>query len=158
MQLLELENAAMGWDLSARKVSIFDSGNRPFVVSTLGQVTRAIISVLRHEEETRNAYVYVKSFEVTQNQLLGLIERLSGAKFEVKHFTTEEIAQRGVDHLKEGDYEHGYPEVVTAVAYGPWGFLGFGEQAEKWINVLGLPKEDLEETVRDILRKKGLLE
>jgi hypothetical protein len=36
--------------------------------------------------------------------------------------------------------------------------LGFGEQAEKWINVLGLPKEDLEETVRDILRKKGLLE
>jgi hypothetical protein len=147
----------MGWDLSAHRVSIFDSGNRPFVVSTLGQVTRAIISVLRHEEETRNTYVYVKSFEVTQNQLLGLIERLSGTKFEVKHLTTEEIMQAGVDHLEKGDFEHGYPEVVTAVAYGPWGFLGFGDQAEKWNSVLGLPKEHLEETVREVLRKKKLL-
>lgn len=44
------------------------------------------------------------------------------------------------------------------MAYGPWGFLGFGDQAEKWNSDLGLPKEDLEETVREVLRKKGLFE
>ncbi|RHZ59769.1 hypothetical protein CDV55_105443 [Aspergillus turcosus] len=95
-----------------------------------------------------------KTFEVTQNQLLGLIERLSGTKFEVTHLTTEEIRQQGVDHLEQGDYEYGYLEVVMAVPYGPWGFLGFGDQAEKWNSDLGLPKEDLEETVRQVLRKK----
>lgn len=38
----------------------------------------------------------MKLFEVTQNQLLGLIKWLSGTKFEVKHLTTEEIRQQGV--------------------------------------------------------------
>lgn len=71
MQLLELENAAIGWDLSVHWVSIFDLCNQPFVMSTLRQVMRVIISVLQHEEEARNAYVYIKLFQVRQNQLLG---------------------------------------------------------------------------------------
>ncbi|PKX89656.1 NmrA-like family protein [Aspergillus novofumigatus IBT 16806] len=128
MQLLELENAAIGWDLSVHWVSVFDLCNQPFVMSTLRQVMRVIISVLQHEEEARNAYVYIKLFQ-----------QWSGTKFKVRHLITEDIMPAGVDHLKQGDYKRGYLEVVTANG------------------VLGLPEENLEETVRDVLREKGLL-
>src|SRR5690242_11694153 len=99
----------MGWDLKAQKVTIFDSGDQAFAVSTLSQVTRSIVSTLQQLEQTKNTYIYVKSFTVTQNKLLGTLEKLSGKKFEVTGGNTERIAASGQEHLKQGDYEKGYP-------------------------------------------------
>jgi hypothetical protein len=148
----------MGWDLKARKVTVFDTGDQLFDVSTLDRVAHTIVATLQHYEETKNRYVYVKSFTLSQNKLLQVIEKLSGAKFEVAKGSTQEIGVRGRAHLDQRDFEHGYPEVVTAVAYGPWDFIYFREKADKWNTVLELPDEEpLESVVTDVLKRNSLV-
>ncbi|KAK9321577.1 isoflavone reductase [Lipomyces orientalis] len=156
--VLELGNGTMGWDIEARKVTIFDSGTQPFEASTVSQVRRAVVSTLRHLDETRNTYVYINSFTLTQNKVLSTLERLSGKKFEITNGSTKEIAARGQEHLREGDFENGYPEIVTAATYGPWGFDHFGGRAVQWNEILGLPEEeDFDSVIQSVLEKKHLV-
>ncbi|KAJ5883930.1 uncharacterized protein N7473_010816 [Penicillium subrubescens] len=158
--LLEHENAAMGWDIRAKKVTIFDTGDQTFDVSTLSHVIQSIVSTLQYPEETKNTYVYVRSFTTTQNKLLATLERISGRKFKVTRANTKDLAERGQEHLKQGDYERGYPEIVTALGYGPWGFLDFKERAEKWNRTLGLKiskEESLDSIIEDVLKKKDVI-
>ncbi|KAL1866620.1 hypothetical protein Plec18167_008950 [Paecilomyces lecythidis] len=155
--LLELENAAMGWDLAARKVTIFDAGDSQFDVSTLDRVVQSIVSTLQHFEETKNTYVYVRSFTLTQNMLLEKLEHLSGKRFDITRASTAEIAARGAEHLRQGDLDNGYPEIVTAVGYGPWGWLDFKDRAVHWNRILQLPEENLEDTLLAVLKRKGLI-
>jgi hypothetical protein len=160
LKLLEHENAAMGWDVRAQKVTIFDTGDQPFDVSTLSHVVQSIVSTLQYPEETKNTYVYVRSFTTTQNKLLAALERISGRKFKVTRANTKDLAERGQEHLQQGDYEHGYPEIVTALAYGPWGFLDFKVRAEKWNQTLGLKiskEESLDSIIEDVLKKKDVI-
>ena len=126
----------MGWDVDAFKVTIFDSGDQSFEASTVSQVGRAVVSTLRHLEETMSTYVYINSFTLSQNKVLSLLEKLTGKKFEITMGSSKEIAARGKEHVKQGDFENGYPEIVTAAAYGPWGFCDFGEKTAEWNKIL----------------------
>ncbi|PWY81694.1 NmrA-like family protein [Aspergillus sclerotioniger CBS 115572] len=154
---LELDSAELGWDLPGRQVTIYDGGEPKVDLCTLEQVSRSIISTLRHLEETENEYVYVKSFSANQNELLPLVERLSGQKFKVHHCSSEERASTGMKELKEGKQESMY-KVIAATAYGPWGIGQFGNKPDKWMKVLELPTdEDLEAAVRASLKRKGLV-
>ncbi|KAK9311595.1 isoflavone reductase [Lipomyces starkeyi] len=157
--VLELGNGTMGWDVEACKVTIFDSGDQPFEASTVSQVGRAVVSTLRHLDETMNTYVYINSFTLTQNKVLSVLERLSGKKFEITNGSTKLIAALGQEHLRQGDFENGYPEIVTAATYGPWGFDDFGGRAEKWNEILGLPdEEDFDSVIQSVLEKKHLVQ
>ena len=49
----------MGWDVRARRATIYDGGAVPYEATNVPQVARAIVKVLEHLEETRNQYVYV---------------------------------------------------------------------------------------------------
>ena len=155
--MLELGNGVLGWDIDRRKVTLFHSGDRPVEATTVNQVCRAIIGTLRNPDTTRNTHIHVNSFTVTQNQILAVLERLTGDSFEVSHESSEALAVRGKEHLEQGDLDQGYPGVVTVVAYGPWCFLNFGERPTKWKKALGLNKEEDHETeIRAVLEKKGI--
>ena len=157
MQNLELDNPELGWDLPNRQVTIYDGGQPKVDLCTLEQVSRAIIATLRHLKETENEYIYVKSFSANQNQLLPLVERLSGQKFTVHHCSSEERAATGMKEMQEGKQESMY-KVIAATAYGPWGIGQFGNKTDKWMKVLDLPTdEDLEAAVRASLKRKGLV-
>ncbi|RAK99957.1 aromatic alcohol reductase [Aspergillus ibericus CBS 121593] len=154
---LELDNKDLGWDLPHRAVALYDKGEPKVDLCTLEQVSRSIISTLRHLEETKNEYVYVKSFTASQNQLLSIIERLSGQKFTIHPCSSEERAATGMKEMKEGKQESMF-KVIAATAYGPWQIGQFGNKTDKWMKVLELPTdEDLEAVVRASLKKKGLV-
>jgi hypothetical protein len=157
IQLLEFGGGTMGWDVDARKVTIYDSGDRHFEASTVDQVCRAIISTLKHPNETKNTYVYVRSFVLTQNKILAILEKFQGP-YEVTKDTAIEISTRGLDNIKRGNMAEGYPQMITGATYGPWGFVDFGERPIKWNEILGLPKEeDIEEVIQGVLKKKNLV-
>jgi hypothetical protein len=150
-------NGALGWDIGGNKVTVYDGGDRPFDASTDAQVCKAIVSTLKHVQETKNERVYVNSFVLTQNKIRSVLEKLTAKKFEVESASTKETAARGIQHLKEGDEEHGYPEVVTASVYGPWGFSNFKDEAHMLNEALGLQEENLESVLREVLTSKGLI-
>jgi hypothetical protein len=152
----KLDMGVMGWDLESYKVTIFDSGDQEFSCTNIGTVAEAIVSVLTHENDTKNQKVYVSSFpRLTQNEVLAALERLSGRKFEVTQASTEDLAAKGEARIKRGEWLQGYIETVSASCYAPWGFNTFGARAEKWNAILELPKESLDDTLIQVLQQIG---
>ena len=88
---------------------------------------------------------------------MAALERLSGKKLEISRASSTELGAIGAEHIARGEWDKGFVELVTAAAYAPWGFTDFGERSTEWNAVLELPKEDLDETLRLVLRNKKLI-
>lgn len=149
----------MGWDIDKGEVTIYDSGNQEFDTSTVDQVARATIAILRTLEETENTYVFVNSFVSTQNQTLSALERIQGKSYKVSHDSWSAARSRGLEALERGDIEVGYHDLVTGTIYDPGHFTLFkAEEVGKWKTILQLDeKEDLDGVAMDVLRKKNLI-
>ncbi|CZR58425.1 related to 2`-hydroxyisoflavone reductase [Phialocephala subalpina] len=144
-----------GWNVPARKATIFDGGEYEYEATNLDQIGRAINSVLlpEHLEETKNQYVYVNSFTTTQNAVLKVLEKITGEKFEVEHKTVEETYRMGLEQLRSGGL--GPVSVITAVLYGKGGVNNFSKSRGLWNERLGLLREDLEECLRGVVGEFG---
>ncbi|KAL7894307.1 hypothetical protein HDV64DRAFT_260414, partial [Trichoderma sp. TUCIM 5745] len=152
----KLDMGVMGWDLESFKVTIFDSGNQEFSCTNIKTVAEAIAAVLTHEDDTKNQNVYVSSFpRLTQNTVLEALERLSGRKFDVSQGSTEDLAAKGEARIQRGEWLQGYIETVSASCYAPWGYNTFGDRAEKWNAILELLKENLDDTLIQVLGKSS---
>src|ERR1700716_2279174 len=86
-----LDNGLFGIDFKEKTVHILDSGNASFPASTLDYVGKSVAAVLQHEAETANKYIDVAEFNVTQNQVVQILEEESGHKFTRTHGTTAEL-------------------------------------------------------------------
>lgn len=150
--LTEEKRGVMGWDLPARKALIFDGGNYEYETTNVAQIGRAVAAILipANLEATKNLYVYVNSFTVSQNQVLIALEKVTGEKFEVEHANTDELVSKRWKGLGlEGNWQ-GH-EQITAAIYGKGGFNNFSKTKGLWNERLGLPKEDLEESLVKIV-------
>jgi nucleoside-diphosphate-sugar epimerase len=152
----------MGWDVPARKALIFDNGTYEYEATNTEQIARAVVAVLKpeHIEETKNQYVYINSFTVTQNQVLATLEKITGDKFSVEHLQVAEVSRRSLLKIKYPD-SHGLEDdpkydsigfgVILAAIYGQGGFNNYSKTRGLWNERLGLPREDVEESLRRAL-------
>lgn len=145
----------MGFYFDEPKVQLFDKGVRPLDATTMNQVGLAVAATLQHLEETKNKRIYVNSFSVSQSQIVDAFEKLSGKKFERTEGSTEELIAAGKAHIKEGNWDLGYPESVTAALYLDTGFGYASGRASEWNKILGLSEESLDICAKDLLQSKG---
>ncbi|KAJ9156320.1 NAD(P)-binding domain [Pleurostoma richardsiae] len=139
-----------GWNVPARTVTLFDGGDIPYEATNLDQVGRAIAKSLKKPELTRNQYVYVNSFTVTQNEVLKALETVTGEKFKVSQGTVEGLWQDGAAKVKEGQPLGALAQIAGAV-YGKGGLGHFSATKGLWNERLGLPQENLLEVVSQII-------
>ncbi|MCJ1329506.1 hypothetical protein MMC10_006186 [Thelotrema lepadinum] len=136
-------------DLTAKKAMVFDDGEAKFSVSNLSQVAKAVAQTLVHAEETRDRFVFVQSFLVTQNELVAALEKVTGDKFEVTREDSRTWMEVNVPKAKEGD--------MTGVFNTIWGVCvtdsDFTKKVDFANGMLGLEDEDLEESLRAALKK-----
>ncbi|KAI9663108.1 MAG: hypothetical protein M1821_008156 [Bathelium mastoideum] len=151
--VLKIGGGLMGWDIPARRATVFDSGDQPYEATNMRQIGRAVAGILKHPEGTKNRYVYVNSFTVTQNQVITAVEKASGDKFEVSKMTTRDLRDEGYRNAEKGNLELGFPQVVTSAIYGHGGLNNFSAHKELANETLGLPKESLEETIAEVLEE-----
>jgi hypothetical protein len=85
----------MGFDVAQRSAIIYDSGTEQFTGTTLEGIGHAVLGVLQHPEETRNRFVKVMSIKTCQNELLEAFESVTGAKWEIRHSTTQALLESG---------------------------------------------------------------
>ncbi|KAK0618804.1 hypothetical protein DIS24_g11510 [Lasiodiplodia hormozganensis] len=133
-----------GWNVAARTATIYDGGDIPYEATNLDQVGRAIARSLRKHEMTRNQYVYVNSFTVTQNEVLRALERATGEKFSVAQGTVEELWQGGAAKVKEGQ-PVGVLDMIAGAIYGKGGLAHYSATKGLWNEKLGLQQENLDE-------------
>jgi uncharacterized protein YbjT (DUF2867 family) len=152
----------MGWDLPGRKVTIFDGGDIEYEATTMPQIGRAVTAALtvEHEEATKNKYIYVNSFTVTQNKVLAILEELTGDKFAVAHATRADLIKTSRETYSkaiaagnqgDGDYVPGSIEMITAQILDNDGLNGYSKRQGLCNDKLGLPKEDLKTILAQIV-------
>lgn len=138
-----------GFDIKSKTVTLIDGGTAVFTATTLPTIAKATLAMLEHDDETKNQYVFISSFHISQNDILDVVNKLDGQKWTVKHTTSEELIAQGNKRIAEGDM-WGATDLVGGGALGkqalgdsrPWGL---------WDEKLGLQKDDLEEAVREVL-------
>ena len=139
----------LNFNVEKRKAYLLDGGDVKFSNSTLPFIADAVIRILQKPEETANKVLYIHSLRFTQNELLAVLEKVTGESFEKVEQSSEEELGRSRPKMLEGSQEA--EEEVVAV----WGIV-----ATDWLGregfaneLLGLEEENLEEEVRKALGK-----
>ncbi|KAL8375850.1 hypothetical protein RB595_007125 [Gaeumannomyces hyphopodioides] len=135
-------------DLAARTMDVLDGGGRRSSLSTLAQVARAVVAVLRRPgPDTANRVLFVQSFCVSQNRLLESIERASGAPWAREETTSADFVAKYVA-LRDAGSVAAVEDLVFALGVidGDW------EGKEDFaMDLLGLQEEDLDSVVKKVV-------
>lgn len=143
----------MGFDLPNKTATLVDGGNTRFTTSTVAQIGRAIISVLKNPSETNNQLVFVESFTTTQVEVLAALQDATGQEWEVKEEKSENLRLEGLKKVGEGDILGGGASLITALVLGREGLEDHTNvKGGIWNRRLGLEAESIGETVRDVLK------
>lgn len=154
--------ARFGFDFVRRTLTRYDDGATKNSTSTLAQVGRAVAAVLslpvlpRNAEDARsltlskffNGSIYVKSFVVSQNDMLASAQRVTGttdADWTVTEESTKTRYEEGMALVKQGNMA-GFSKMLYARAFYPDDALDISAKAHN--ELLGLPEEDLDEETR----------
>ncbi len=142
-------------NLKDKTARVVDSGNERFQASTLAQIGRAVAGILKHPDETANKYVSAASFNLSDNELVALVEELTGWKLAVTHLKSADLEKIGEEKIALGDFR-GFGDLLRVhnSADGAGNAL---EEADSVNKVIGLPYEDLRTEVESWLRRQGAL-
>ncbi|KAL3461191.1 hypothetical protein BJX64DRAFT_261471 [Aspergillus heterothallicus] len=141
-------------DLPNRRIDIVNGGDVPFSISEFRTVAKAIVGVLGQPERVVGHCVQVHGMLVTQNQVLGIAKKYS-ADPESWIVNEKEAAVRfeeGMDMLRRGEFTmQAVSTLMAGVIWDPKYEAGFKETDNEWLGIEEIPKERLEETIRDKL-------
>lgn len=126
-----------------------DSGDERFPASTLDFIGRAVASVLSHPEETANKYLLVASFNPSRNEILSILEELTGgAKWEVKREDSKSLRKLADEKFAAGEVGTAFPLFLNVYLFADGAGTALTEETSA-NKLLGVEGEDL----RDVLRK-----
>lgn len=139
-----LQTELLAFNVPEATAEIFDGGDVKWSASTLAQIGKAVVGVLRKPGETRNKMLYMQSFCVSQNEVLAELEKVSGKKFKVVQLSSEEYIKGKKDAVNKGDRDA--TEQMVAVL----GLTRANWTCEKNFanELLGLEEENLAEVVK----------
>ncbi|KAI1439023.1 NmrA-like family protein [Xylaria sp. CBS 124048] len=146
-----LSTGFMGFDLKGHTAKIWDDGNHKFSSSTRQNIARSISGVLKHPEQTANKYVFTSSFEVSMNDLVASLEKAQGTKYTLAHTTTAEEVADGKAMLAKGEFMKA-GKLVLAANLTPGCGNNFALEERLWNEELGVPREDLDKVIADIVK------
>jgi hypothetical protein len=142
----------LGFDAGSKTVTIIDNGTAIFSATNLSQIGCAVVRILEKPDLTKNKYVFVSSFETSQNDILATIEKITGEKWTVKNANSKDMRKEGLEKLGKGDMSG----VVALIQAGISGAEGFGDNRPEgsWNEKLGLEQEDFEKSIKGALNGK----
>ncbi|KAG4438587.1 hypothetical protein IFR05_005911 [Cadophora sp. M221] len=143
----------MGWNLPEQKATIFDGGRYEYEATNLAQMGLAIAAVLQPKnfESTKNEYVYVNSFTVTQNQVLTGFNKLFGRDLEVGTGSAAELGRLALEAIARGEGRKAHTDSIVAAIYGNGGLNNYSKTRGLWNKKLSLPEDNLEDSLVGIL-------
>ena len=155
-----------GFDLRARRVTLFDTGSVKINTSTWAQTGRAVARVLALDQEPsgdgsqlnlaklKNSLVFFSSFLVSQRDMFDSVLRVTGTKEEEWTVTEESCQQRyndGLSRIQQAD-RSGFLRAMYSRSFfveeDGFGSAAFEPTRGTFNQVLGLPVEDLDEMTR----------
>jgi hypothetical protein len=158
-------DVSYGFDFQTKTVTLYDEGKVRMNTSTWPQCGRAVAKLLAlplHSDDGspclndyKNKTVYISSFNIGQRDMLESVERVTGEKWEVKYQPVKERYAEGVKEFQGGS-RSGFGKLLYARPFYPDGSGEFEKTHGLQNDVLGLPKEDLDEYTKiafDMVKK-----
>ncbi len=130
--------------------TLFDQGDNRISATSLPNVGKAIVGILKNFEATKNRIVRVSEVILTQNGVLRIAEELRpDIKWEINKVETSAILKEGLGELGAGDFS--MPVIMkimagTAFAGEVYG-AAYDETDNKLLGVKELTEEDLKKLV-----------
>ncbi|KIW83944.1 hypothetical protein Z517_03190 [Fonsecaea pedrosoi CBS 271.37] len=165
--------ASYGFDFPNRTVILYGDGNTKINTTTwlqCGRAAAALLSLKVLPEDAddrsatlsrfRNDVLYVSSFRVSQRDMLASVLRVTGdreADWTVLHEDVEARYKAGTEEMKTGD-RAGFQKMLYSRVFFPNGDGDFESKYGLHNDLLGLPKEDLDEATKravDLAAKGG---
>lgn len=150
-----------GFDFDKHSVTIYDDGDTKTSTSTLLQVGRAVAAVLSLKEipnyendksltlsDFLGKGVYVKSFVVSQNDILASVKRVTSttdANWTITHETTRKRYEDGLTQVRNGNMA-GFSKMLYARVFYPDHPSDISAKAQN--ELLGLPEESLDDATK----------
>ncbi|KAF2185626.1 NAD(P)-binding protein [Zopfia rhizophila CBS 207.26] len=145
-----LSTGLLKLNIKGRKAYLQDGGNIKFSGTNLDTIGTAVAKVLQpeNEEKTKNKLLYIHSFSVTQNEILDVLEQVTGQKWERVYEDSKKQIGEARPKMLEGD-DDAREEVVSV-----WGIVASDwRKKEGFANqLIGLQKESLEEVVKRVVQ------
>ena len=142
-------------DIVKHTATLWAGGNHQLSWTTLAWSAQAVAEILLHPEETKNKVVPVRALEASQNDIIAVLEKLQGVRYELSAADHEkQIADARADWEKT---QARWPSLVLVKA----GFLldGYGSNfvdegiVEVGNGYLGLQDLQLEDVLREVIAK-----
>ena len=151
-----LERSGLGTvSIKDKTATVIDSGDEKWYASTLAQIGRVVAGILKHPDETANKYISTASFNLSQNELIAVVEELTGSKLAVTKIKSADLQQAGETKLAAGDYS-AFVDLLRAHNSADGAGNGLPEE-ESANGLLGVPYEDVREAVKNWLEREGAL-
>ncbi|KAJ5519713.1 hypothetical protein N7463_000166 [Penicillium fimorum] len=150
-----------GFTINDRKVTFFDDGARTVSVSTWNQCGRALAALVSLPEsgstpalaDFKNKEVPINSFRVSQRDMLDSLHRVLGttdSDWEIRHESVAKRLADGAEELAKGDFT-GYAKMLYGSLFSKTSEAGdFARTMQLANDILGLPKEDLDEATKRV--------
>lgn len=113
------------------------------------------MGILKNPDETANKYLATASFSLSQNELIRLVEELTGSKLAVTRVKSADLQKQGEEKLALGDYR-AFVDFLKVHNCADGAGNGLPEEQSD-NSLIGLPYEDVRKPVEEWLRRQGAL-
>lgn len=145
-----LSNGFLGFFIGAKRAKIYDSGNEQWTGTKLPTIGLAVARLLKKPEHVKNRFIYIYSTRTTQNEILKVFEAVTGKKWDVEHVKFDDEVVAGQELLKQGNRAGILPLILSHFLRENVG-ADFTKDVEADNDILGLPTENVEDIVREVL-------
>jgi hypothetical protein len=124
-----------------------------FSATNLSTVAAAVVAILSTAEaETRDRFVTIESFKISQNNIVQALERITGEIWAIEKTTTDVQLAEARKSLESGDFLSAFYRLILVVLFSGQEEIAF--KNDKLDNkLLGLEDETLEGTLEDIVKE-----
>jgi hypothetical protein len=129
---------------------LFDEGDNRISTTSLPNVGKAIVGILKNFETTKNKVVRTSEAILTQNRLLRIAERLRpDIKWESTNVQTSAVLKEGLDGVGAGDFSMPIIMKILTGTAGAGEIYGaaYDETDNELLGVKELTEEDLKKLV-----------
>ncbi|KAF2711073.1 NAD(P)-binding protein [Pleomassaria siparia CBS 279.74] len=152
---------SFGFDFANKKVTFYDDGKTITNISTWRHCGRALAALLSLPEDGaspalsqwKDKPLHIYSFAISQRDILDSINRVRGttdADWVIGYENTAERYKKGMEEFKAGDIK-GFTKALYARIFFPGRGYNLDDKTLLANDVLGLPKEDLDEATKRAL-------
>ncbi|KAK3621250.1 hypothetical protein LTR56_022911 [Elasticomyces elasticus] len=149
-----LERNAFGFDIPNSTATLYTPGHHrvDFSATTIATIGLAVARSLesRYATQTHNKDLYIRSFTVSQDEILASIERATGKQWIRKELDLDSAVEKASNQMSHGDFR-GITTVIVGMMLDPNTGCNFDARGEVHNELLELPKELLDDVVQRVV-------